>query len=384
MVRLFKLRNYVLTGFLFLMVTIFPNSSFAGTTIDLVQCVDSTGSISESDFDLQIAALRIALGNHLPNGNVRLTLILLRGEDPDNTTTPDINDSANDSYVFFGPTLMTSGTEVTAADNALAAFTTRNSSGGTCLGTTDRVDPEERCCIDIGLEIINDGFNADTRILDLATDGLPSSNGNGLDTAAGNRALALDPSNNGIPGFSLGFTEVNSLATGTPDLTFLGILSDTVYDPGISSFNQAFDEKIEDEVPTPTGACCDEIGVTDMCEVVTQAICEGRGDTYTDDGLPCDENRCFTPIGACCTNVEVTDACEPNLSQAECDNESQNSEWQGAGQACEEFLCVDPQTPTGSTVIIPTMGQWGMLLVAVVLGIFAIIRLRSIKDSELS
>jgi len=40
--------------------------------------------------------------------------------------------------------------------------------------------------------------------------------------------------------------------------------------------------------------------------------------------------------------------------------------------------------PTGPITIIPTMGQWGMLLAAVVLGIFAIIRLRSIKDSELS
>ncbi|HSG31787.1 MAG TPA: hypothetical protein VLB82_09600 [Thermodesulfobacteriota bacterium] len=37
-----------------------------------------------------------------------------------------------------------------------------------------------------------------------------------------------------------------------------------------------------------------------------------------------------------------------------------------------------------SSVIIPTMGQWGMLLATIVLGIFAVISMRSKKDSELS
>jgi len=39
--------------------------------------------------------------------------------------------------------------------------------------------------------------------------------------------------------------------------------------------------------------------------------------------------------------------------------------------------------PSGPTVIIPTMGQWGMVIASVILGFFAIIRLRRIKDSEL-
>jgi len=39
--------------------------------------------------------------------------------------------------------------------------------------------------------------------------------------------------------------------------------------------------------------------------------------------------------------------------------------------------------PSGPIAIIPTMGQWGMIIASVILGFFAIIRLRRIKDSEL-
>jgi len=42
-----------------------------------------------------------------------------------------------------------------------------------------------------------------------------------------------------------------------------------------------------------------------------------------------------------------------------------------------------PEPPSGPIVIIPTMGQWGMVIASVILGFFAIIRLRRIKDSEL-
>ncbi len=63
-------------------------------------------------------------------------------------------------------------------------------------------------------------------------------------------------------------------------------------------------------------------------------------------------------------------------------------------RVCESSTCgfvgtgdpsCEPADPTGTTgtTIIPTMGQWGMLLAAVVLGFFAILRLRSIKDSEI-
>jgi len=41
------------------------------------------------------------------------------------------------------------------------------------------------------------------------------------------------------------------------------------------------------------------------------------------------------------------------------------------------------EPPSGPIVIIPTMGQWGMVIASVILGFFAIIRLRRVKDSEL-
>ena len=59
-------------------------------------------------------------------------------------------------------------------------------------------------------------------------------------------------------------------------------------------------------------------------------------------------------------------------------------------RVCEAAVCGfvatgDPSCESaGPVAIIPTMGQWGMIIAAVFLGIFAIIRLRSIKDSELS
>ncbi len=79
---LFKLRNYYLAGFLFLLVTIFPNISFAGTTVDLVQCVDATQSIGD-DFDDEIGGLISGIEPNYPNTSVRLTMIWLRGESED-------------------------------------------------------------------------------------------------------------------------------------------------------------------------------------------------------------------------------------------------------------------------------------------------------------
>ena len=48
-----------------------------------------------------------------------------------------------------------------------------------------------------------------------------------------------------------------------------------------------------------------------------------------------------------------------------------------------EFSCGVVTPPSGPVVVIPTMGQWGMVIASVILGFFAIIRLRRIKDLEL-
>jgi len=45
-----------------------------------------------------------------------------------------------------------------------------------------------------------------------------------------------------------------------------------------------------------------------------------------------------------------------------------------------QFVCGEAP-PSGPIVIIPTMGQWGMIFAAIILGMFAVIRLRR-KASE--
>jgi len=48
----------------------------------------------------------------------------------------------------------------------------------------------------------------------------------------------------------------------------------------------------------------------------------------------------------------------------------------------EGDICLIPFTPPVQTIIIPTMGQWGMIFATVLLGFFAIRMLRNRKDSE--
>jgi len=84
----------------------------------------------------------------------------------------------------------------------------------------------------------------------------------------------------------------------------------------------------------PTGACCEEFEVTDVCEVLTEDECGEGGGTYIGDGV----------------------SCEPNP-------------------------CVEEGPPSGPIAIIPTMGQWGMIIASVILGFFAIIALRKRTES---
>ena len=59
---------------------------------------------------------------------------------------------------------------------------------------------------------------------------------------------------------------------------------------------------------------------------------------------------------------------------------------------CESTICglvatgdpsCEPAPPTGPTTIIPTMGQWGMVIATILLGFFAVRMLRNRKDSEI-
>jgi len=81
------------------------------------------------------------------------------------------------------------------------------------------------------------------------------------------------------------------------------------------------------------------------------------------------------------------DGGEPNDSVDEDCIEFRSSDGMWNDEQCGDSLpCIiecEAPPPSGPVVIIPTMGQWGMVIASVILGFFAIIRLRRIKDSEL-
>ncbi len=47
-------------------------------------------------------------------------------------------------------------------------------------------------------------------------------------------------------------------------------------------------------------------------------------------------------------------------------------------------LCGDlcPDIPQGPTVIVPTLSEWGMIFIALMIGFYAVLSLRTKKDSE--
>ena len=56
-------------------------------------------------------------------------------------------------------------------------------------------------------------------------------------------------------------------------------------------------------------------------------------------------------------------------------------DFQGDETECSSVECPQP-APTAPTVIVPTMGQWGMIFSALLLGFYAVLRLRKRKGSE--
>lgn len=86
--------------------------------------------------------------------------------------------------------------------------------------------------------------------------------------------------------------------------------------------------------------------------------------SYSKVGKTSDQNKyCCFPDGSCEDGTSLTCA----------------AAFQGADTTCSNVECPQPAPP----VIVPTMGQWAMVLAAMVLGLFGILRLRNIKDSEL-
>lgn len=131
---------------------------------------------------------------------------------------------------------------------------------------------------------------------------------------------------------------------------------------------------------------------------------QGNGPCPTNrNGMSCggidasgDEVGCFVEGEICFQVTENTGECRPPGDSPDCEVATDcplSEDPECFDRVCNSGSCgfvatgaegCDPEPPSDPAVIVPTMGQWGMLLAAIVLGAFAIIRIRSIKDSELS
>ena len=87
----------------------------------------------------------------------------------------------------------------------------------------------------------------------------------------------------------------------------------------------------------------------------------------------------FTESRAGLGPVEIPGAC--CLPDGSCEDGTSldcAAGFQGAETTCSNVECPQP----APTVIVPTMGQWGMIFSALLLGFYAVFRLRKRKGSE--
>lgn len=145
---------------------------------------------------------------------------------------------------------------------------------------------------------------------------------------------------------------------------------------------------IAGEIPPPEtiGVCClnSEPGV---CEGLSLQECfsENTGFGWSDQ-LTCDADTCVPDTqgdGDCCSEHSTT-ACESlSCSEAICEFDPYCCifEWDDICVGEAQEFCGDI-CPHGPTVIVPTLNQWGMILLILLLGCFAFIRLLSINTKE--
>lgn len=91
---------------------------------------------------------------------------------------------------------------------------------------------------------------------------------------------------------------------------------------------------------------------------------ESRGASF---GIVIIEGACCFPDGSCEDGTSIS-----------CVGVG---DFQGDETECSSVECPQP-APTAPTVIVPTMGQWGMIFSALLLGFYAVLRLRKRKGSE--
>ncbi len=146
------------------------------------------------------------------------------------------------------------------------------------------------------------------------------------------------------------------------------------------------------DIPPPEtiGACClnSELGI---CEELSLDECVLSGDLGFgwSDELSCEPDTCIPDTQGnedCCTEHSST-ACE-NLecSQTICEIDPYCCifEWDDICVDEANELCGDlcPDIPQGPIVIVPTLNEWGLIFTALIIGIYAVLRLKTKKGSE--
>ena len=112
--------------------------------------------------------------------------------------------------------------------------------------------------------------------------------------------------------------------------------------------------------------------------------CQGNEDdcfACSDGGTECwwDGDFCRNP-GACCfTNPPSTTPECVVISGFNCENEF-SGEYFGDDSTCVEITCGEPEPPAGPSFIVPTMGQWGMILASIILGAIGILGIMREKN----
>ena len=106
------------------------------------------------------------------------------------------------------------------------------------------------------------------------------------------------------------------------------------------------------------------------------------------DDADCDDGLFCTPFSMCNNGTCVTQglgcpaAIEGCVEFGFCDEENDtcpgvpNDSLCAEGEICELATGNCIELPSGPIVIIPTMGQWGMIFASIILGIFAVVALR--------
>lgn len=206
---------------LLLMFLLFTASSaYAVPQLDLALCLDSSGSVSSSDFQLQLDGTAASIENPAvvpPNGSVRIT-VLQFGSSVSIEVPPTVIDASN------------------AASVATAIRNISKSGGGTNMSA----------CINAASTAITGAAPASTkRIIDLSTDGRPNNELATTNAATAAQAAGVDALNALLVGSGVDATFMGGLVFPQPEGGTNGFA--TII-PDFASYEAAITTKIQTEV----------------------------------------------------------------------------------------------------------------------------------------